>query len=149
MTRCNFSRNSGVASVELAIVLPVFIIVLAGVIYFCVYLMYYTVVNKAAQSAARYFATISQAEMKSPVLMASALSATESMARDMLADVKSDSTIVGVLCDTNICGTTTALPAKITVTVSVRYNDVFFGTYQSDYGAPITARYTMAYAGYR
>lgn len=143
-------RERGAAAVELALVLPILLVVMAPLILYARYMWHYTVAQKAAQDAARYMSTVSVVEMKSKKLTVFARSIAAEIARREVADLAPGEAIssVDVLCDTHVCGSTTgSVPTTVNVFLSFHLTDTIFNMYMGPYGIPIEANVTMRYVG--
>lgn len=145
-------RQRGVAAIELAIILPLFIIALAPLILYARYMWHYTVAQKAAQDAARYMSTVSAMELRSRTLAAYAQAIAVQIASTEVAELSPGEAISDALvsCDgRNPCTISagTAPPKNINVYISFNLTDTFFGIYLGPYGLPITADVTMRYVG--
>jgi Flp pilus assembly protein TadG len=144
------TREGGAAAIELALLLPLLLVVLGPLILYARYMWHYTVAQKAAQDAALYISGISAAEMKSRTLAGYAKSIAIEIARREVAELSPGEEIVDadVICDTNTCGFKSgAVPQTVTVTVAFNLTDTFFNTYLGPYGLPVSASITMRYAG--
>ncbi|MFP5391949.1 MAG: TadE/TadG family type IV pilus assembly protein [Gammaproteobacteria bacterium] len=142
--------QSGVAAVELAIVLPLLMVILMEVVFFGRLLMAYTVVQKSAQAAARYMSMVRVEEMKSRDLSTAASNAGINIAHTMLADLHlNGAELIDVQCDTVTCGGGSQLPQEVRVTIRCWLtDDIFNWVATGDYGLKITAQVTMKYIGY-
>ncbi|MFP5392690.1 MAG: TadE/TadG family type IV pilus assembly protein [Gammaproteobacteria bacterium] len=143
------SKQRGIAAVELAILLPLLALLLTVPLLFGRYFHAYTVAQKAAQDAARYMATIPQAEMKSTALVDASVDAARAIVAAELADLHlGGSERVAVLCDA-VCAGAGLLPA--TVRVQIRFaitDDILSAWFAGDNGYHINADVTMPYAGH-
>jgi hypothetical protein len=147
----NYRRKaSGVAAVELAVLLPVLFVLMAAGFYLSTFMYYYTVVQKASQSAARYLSGVKLNEMRSPVLARGAVATAEAIGYDMISDLKAgEGALVFVTCDDDACTGGNSPPTHVRVVVEVRLKDVFFGVADAgDYGIKIKGRSTFRYTGY-
>lgn len=145
-------RSAGIAAVEFAIILPILIGILGLSIFFGRVLMYYTVAQKSAQSAASYLASVPKSEMASNNQAEEHVKVAQWMADEMMADVKSG--VFGnsgsqVLCDGRLCGM--GVPKKITVVSTVYMFDEFFSAWTAPVTGPdgitLDARVHMDYRG--
>lgn len=141
-------REAGVAAVELAIVLPLLFMTLLIPIFFGIYFYQYTVVNKAAQSAARYMSGLRRSEITSPVLVAGARAFAAQIAADMTADLKAEGLTIDVDCDNNPCSGGNNAPVVVKVVVEVRLRDLFGLVDTGQWGLTIQGQSVMKYAGY-
>ena len=143
-------RERGAAAVELAILLPILIIVLVPLILYARYMWHYTVAYKAAQDAARYMSTVSATEMRSKQLAGNARAIAIEIARTEVGELAPGEDIpdADVRCDANTCGFKSGVvPKTVSVSVAFYLTDTFFYTYLGPYGLPIEANVTMPYAG--
>lgn len=142
------SRQRGAAAVELAIMLPLLVVVLAPLILYARFMWHYTVVQKAAQDAARYMANVPQVEMKSKKLAAIAKDVAVDIARKELADLSPGEEIFGadVRCGERTCGTSSGLPDTVNVNINFHMFDTFMGIYLPS-GLLVEANVTMRYVG--
>lgn len=145
-------RQRGVAAVELALVLPLFFIVLAPLILYARYMWHYTVAQKAAQDAARYMSTVSAMEFRSKTLAAYAQAVAVEIARTEVAELAPGDSISDAIvsCDgRNPCTVVNgaAPPQNVSVEVAFNFMDPIFGTYLGPYGMDIDAKVTMRYVG--
>jgi len=144
------ARARGAAAIELALVLPILVVVMAPMFLYARYMWHYTVAQKAAQDAARYMSTVSAAEMKSMVLAGYARDIAIQVAKREVAQLAPGNTIpdASISCDNHACAVSTGeVPATVSVFISFRLRDTFFGMYMGPYGIPIKANVTMPYVG--
>lgn len=144
-------RQAGVAAVELALLLPILVAFLAIGFFTASILWHYMMVQKAAQDAARYLSTVPAWEMS---MQASALAAgnqAQDIARRELGDVSPGVTVsaLGTYCDEVNCGMKHAymLPSSVRVYLEVTVRDPTGLIDTGRVGYPITANYTLRYAG--
>lgn len=149
MTSIARRAQHGVASIELALLLPVLVALLTLPFFFGMYFMHYTVAQKAAHGAARYMSTISKTEIRTPGLVNNATSAARGIAADMLGDLAVDDSLnIEIQCDTAKCNGGNNPPATIRVIVTFRLKDYILGIIDTgDFGWDVSARVTMKYAG--
>lgn len=144
-------RQTGVAAVELALLLPILIAFLALGYFIASIFWHYTMAQKAAQDAARYLSTVPAAEMMTPASAQAAGNLAQEIIRRELADVSPDSAIstLETFCDTSNCGG--KLPGTLPAIVRVHFSITMFDTSgfvdTGWYGLPITADYAMRYVG--
>ncbi len=141
----------GSVAVELALILPVMILLIFMGLVLGRLFWHYTVAHKAAQDAARYMSTISAQEMRERLLVADAVSVARSIATEELADLNPGRTdpVVDILCNNATCNGVGSRPLPNTVKVTVQID--FFDTMQyfdfGRYGLPIEAVSEMRYVG--
>jgi len=144
-------QQTGVAAVELALVLPILIVFLTVPIFFARCFWHYTVAQKAAQDAARYLSTVSRSEMMSPTLAANAVSLAVQIARLEMAELSPGSTIATptVYCDEDNCGISAGtVPDVVRVKIVFNMFDSVFGIVDiGRYGLQITANAKVPYVG--
>jgi hypothetical protein len=144
-------RERGSAAVELALIMPILVMLLTFPVFYARCLWHYTAAQKAAQDAARYMAGVPAAEMRSKKLGGDAQKIAENIAKEEIAELSPGKEFdpPQVTCDGLSCGSSTGkLPAKVRVYISFGMADTFFGVVDTGrYGLLITADVTMRYAG--
>lgn len=144
-------RQRGVAAVELALVMPMLVVLLTFPIFFARFCWHYTVAQKAAQDAARYLSQVSAQEMRSQTLSRAAAAVATEIVRTEVGELAPGAPIGDpeVHCDQNICGFRGgSVPETVRVSVYVSFFDTFFGAVDTGrYGWPINAEITMRYVG--
>ena len=150
-------RQAGVAAVELALLLPILVPFLTLGFFTVSILWHYTMAQKAAQDAARYLSTLSQAEITNPTLASAAGALAQQIVMRELADFSPDIAPVHpqMFCkassvDPVLCGNGTA-SAELPIAVQVNFSFAMFdpsGFVDTGwYGLTITATHTMRYVG--
>jgi hypothetical protein len=142
-------RQAGVAAVEFAILLPLMFVLLSAPLFIGRVMWHYTVAQKAAHDAVRYLATVSEAEMRTPALITSAVAAARAIASAELAELNPGPypPSVIILCDAAGCDGFT-MPTTVRVTVRMEMHDPFFPTeFGGDYGLFIAGDAQMSYLG--
>lgn len=145
-------RQGGVAAVEMAIILPFLVMLLALPLFFSRVLWHYTVAQKAAHDAARYFATVPVREMMSPGKIPQSVAVARDIATEEMGDLKPGpyEPVTHVMCGAFPC-TGFTRPVTITVRVEMPMYDGLFGpltqAFAGDYGLVIAAEVTMPYVG--
>jgi len=144
-------HQAGVAAVELALLLPIFLWILTMGFFSVSIFWHYTMVQKAAQDAARYLSTVSAAEMMAPAQADAAGLLAQNIARQEIAEIFPSSSVTKIeaFCDDSHCGAAAAgtVPATVHVKFSIAIYDPTGFVDVGWYGFPITASYTMRYAG--
>ena len=144
-------RQSGVAAIELALLLPILMVFLFLPVFYARCLWHYTVAQKAAQDAARYLSTVSRSEMMSPNFAEEAGVLAREIARREVAELAPGSAITGptAYCNSLVCGELNegtvpeTVRVRLTFTMSDPLGMIDFGWY----GLRITADHTMRYVG--
>jgi hypothetical protein len=145
------ARQCGSAAIELALVLPIFIIFLTIPLYYARCFWHYTVAQKATQDAARYLSQVSAAEMRSKPLAQAAADVALRIAQKEIAELAPGSTIDTpvVQCDDFPCGFKIGkTPSTVRVAITFSMIDNIFGAVSlGRYGLVITANASMRYVG--
>lgn len=145
-------RQDGSAAVEFALVLPILFITLVPLILYARYMWHYTVAQKAAQDAARYMSSVSQAEMKSKKLAGYAKNIAIEIARREVAELSPGEEIydADIQCTTSsgthTCGSTTAIPTSVNIFINFKIFDTVFGSYLP-FDMIVESNVTMRYVG--
>lgn len=159
LRKLNCRRQKGAAAVELAIVLPILIILMTVPIFFGRYFWHYTVAHKAATDAARYLSTVSVREMRSSALSVTAANIARGIAAEEIADLSPGGDVpkIHIVCggsgnavaDRPCDGySSAAMPETVTVTVSMDFFDNLFGVVDTGfYGWLIQAEAKVRYVG--
>lgn len=147
------SRQRGIAAVELAIILPVLVALLAVPFYFGRVFWHYTVAEKAAHDAALYLSSIPVTEMKSQTRIAEVADVARQIYDLEVAELNPGifpptSTF---LCGTFVCDGL-SVPDTVRVAVRMRVFDDFLSSFTADYkdeegGIVLTADVTLPYVG--
>ena len=145
-------RQQGVAAIEVALLLPVLVVMLAMPLFWGRVFYQYEVAERAAHDAALYLSTVPLIEMKTisqttnePALAAAIVAAE-------LAELKSNyiPPAVAIQCDSLPCESI-SVPSTIRVVIRLSILDEFFGPYNpfvtGDTGLALTAEVTMHYVG--
>jgi Flp pilus assembly protein TadG len=143
-------RQRGIAAVELALVLPVFVLLLAATVFVGRTLYHYQVMQKAAHDATRYLASAPPLEVSSSSRMGGTVAAARAIADAEIADLPatSEPPVVSVMC--NGGGTCTGYSVPVTVAVRVESllsDDLVPVNAYGLNGVDLTAQATMRYVG--
>lgn len=146
----SFSRHGqrGIAAVELALILPVFLILLTLPLFFGRVFWHYSVVQRAANDAARYLSAIPLSEIKNSSRTPNVVAVANAIVQSEVAELAAgpDPILVTVLCDSiGQCGGY-AIPATVTVTIQLQMSDIFFSGI-TELSLPLTASVTYPYLG--
>jgi Flp pilus assembly protein TadG len=143
----NAARNvQGSVAVEMAIVLPIMVTLITGLIWFAQVFWYYSVMQKAAYDAARLLSTATPIEVTTPGAGNTAAPIAQLVAamveeRTSLMNNVEGVKYIDVQCDFVTCG----FSVPTTVRVSIKKRISFPILEQSSLG--LTADVTMRYAG--
>ena len=156
LTRRKFSRNaaSGYIAVEMAFVLPIFMLLLAVPFFFARVFWYYSVGEKAAHDAARYLSMANQAEMRTyggGFSEAKVPAVARWIAQQELEEILpfTDGINITLLCDSIVCGG--AVPATVRADIQIGLHDTILSPLTSEYlgntNMTLNSHVTMLYAG--
>jgi len=144
-------RQHGASAVELALILPLFVLLLAFPLFLGRYFWHYTAAQKAAQDAARYLSSVSAQEMREPALALAAASLAGEIVRIETAELETgglrpqvDIQCGGAGCQGVMSG---PLPETVTVMVTMHMRDHLLGMDLGRYGLRLQARSEMRYVG--
>jgi Flp pilus assembly protein TadG len=142
-------REQGVAAVEMAIVLPILILLLTTLVFFARVFWYYSVMQKAAHDTARVLSTANQIEIRAAGVPMLAVARSIVEAETAILNPVADDLAIDVQCNFATCGF--AVPATVRVVIQMRMRDQIFGpitsAFYGDDGMVLTADVTMRYAG--
>lgn len=127
-------KERGAVAAEFAVVLVTVILpLLAGALFLGRFFWHYSVAEKAAQNAARFLASASPTELKTPGSTGEAaiVGAAKAMAQAEIAELTPSPMyppLIYVHCDGGPClpFATAALPTKVSVYVTMSMDDPFF-----------------------
>ena len=125
-------RQRGIAAVELAVMMPVLIFMLVFPLYLGRVFWHYTVIQHAAQDAARYLSKIPASEMANPLRAPDLAKVAEAIADAQLTELAPGAFRYGlvVTCDGGLCLGFNR-PAVVRVNIQVLMEDIFFSGYTS------------------
>jgi uncharacterized membrane protein len=123
-------RQRGIAAVELAIVLPVLVLLLVFPLYLGRVFWHYTALQYAAQDAARYLSKAPVSEMGNPTRGAAVTAVAEAIVAQELAELAPGSFpyALVITCDGTAC-VGFATPAVVRVNITLFMEDIFFASY--------------------
>jgi hypothetical protein len=142
----------GIAAVELALTLPVLVMLLAVPLFFGRVFWHYTVAQKAAHDAVRYFATVPLTQMRNPNQVGYSVEVAHAIATEVMADLNPGPypPDITVSCDGFNC-VGFSIPTMVKVGVQISMHDEIFpfvtGSFMGEFGLPLRAEVTMQYAG--
>ena len=127
---------TGSIAVEMALILPLFLILLAGPLYIARAAWFYSVGQKAAHDATRYIATATQAELRTPgggFNEARVPAIARWIAQQELGELVplTDGIAITILCDGDVCSALT--PTRVRTGVQITLHDNLFGGLTMDY----------------
>lgn len=137
----------GIAAVELALILPVMVLLLAFPLFLGRVFWHYTVIQHAAQDAARYLSKAPASEMSNPTRAIAVAGVADAIIAEELAELIPGSVPYSarVSCDAvNCAGITT--PVSVQVGIQVFVESSFFPAYMS-MSIPLTVVITYPYTG--
>jgi Flp pilus assembly protein TadG len=147
------ARQRGIAAVELAIILPILVALLAVPFYFGRVFWHYTVAEKAAHDAALYLSSVPLTEMKSQSRIAAVVNVAQQIYDLEIAELNPGeyAPTPTFLCNTMTCAGIT-IPDTVRVTVQMRVFDDFMSSFTTDYkdeegGIALTVDVTLPYVG--
>lgn len=120
-------RQRGIAAVELAIMLPVLVLMLVMPLYLGRVFWHYTIIQNAAHDAARYLSKIPASEMNNPNRAPAAVAVANAIVEEELAGVAPSAFTYSLIisCDGFGC-VGFSRPAEVRVTISILLEDIFF-----------------------
>jgi Flp pilus assembly protein TadG len=129
-------QAGGSAAVEMAILLPFLVLLLASALFFARIFMFYSIGQKAAHDAARFLSTVSQAEMRTPgsgFNEARVAALARWIAQEELLEIVdlTDGVLITILCDDMTCGI--GVPNAVRVSVQMALHDNLLGSLTSTY----------------
>ena len=145
-------RQRGIAAVELALLLPAFILLLALPLLLGRAFYQYQVMQKAAHDAARYLSSCATIDLKTPARTAAVVAAARAIATAELDGPAAGAyaPVIGILCDGGVCAGFVA-PATVTVEITNLLEDSVFPTISYNLlgmnGLPLTATASMRHVG--
>lgn len=124
-------RTRGFAAIEFALVIGVWVVILVNGLYFGRMAMAGVVLDRAANDAARYLATVPVERLRDSAQRALALANAQAMTQAALADagIAAQDLQLDFRCGLSSCGVVSAANplASMTVTAMLRYHDDWFG----------------------
>jgi Flp pilus assembly protein TadG len=142
-------RERGAVAVEMAMILPILILFLTGLVFFARVFWYYSVIQKAAHDTTRFLSTATQIEMRTTGAPIAVVARSIAEAETAVLNPVVDAIAIDVQCNFATCGF--AVPATVRTVIQVRMRDNIFGTLTSAFygedGLLLTADVTMRYAG--
>ncbi|WP_332853668.1 TadE family protein [Duganella sp. S19_KUP01_CR8] len=153
MSRPNAPRRPrGIAAVEMALILPTFVLLLALPLFLGRALYHYQIMHRAAHDAARYLSSCTALELRTPARTAAVVAAARAIAAAELEGTHAGSSApaVSISCDGAQC-TGLLLPTVITVQISTVLEDDVFPYYSYNLvgtsGMPLVVPVSMHYVG--
>ena len=140
-------RQRGIAAVELALVMPVFFMLVMFPLYLGRVYWHYTAIQYAAQDAARYLSKVPVSEFQTPRVAAMTAVASAIAAQD-LAELAPGYVpyMFSVECGGGPCIGGSTRPASVNVKIRVLVEDLFFGG-GTGMDITLTADVTYPYVG--
>jgi len=143
---------TGSVAVEMALILPLFLILLAGPLYLARAAWFYSVGQKAAHDATRYIATATQAELRTPgggFNEARVPAIARWIAQQELGDIVTftDGIAITLLCDGDACSAVTPTRVRTGVRITLQDNllggltEQYLGSTDMTLSSEVTMRY--------
>lgn len=141
-------RARGSVVLELALTIPVLLVMLIYLLFYGRVLYSYEVAQKAAHDAARYLSTASAVNMKSSALFSREVNVALYIANEELSVLNAGAgeLYVFALCDGHPC-TGFSLPATVGISVNIQLQNLFPGYVMDLANQPVLVTQTMRYAG--
>jgi hypothetical protein len=140
----------GAAAVELALTLPVLLMLLAYIVFYGRVLYNYEVAQKAAHDAVRYLSSAAAVNMRNPAQVGNEVAVAQAIVNAELAGLNpgpGNGPFVFIQCDGVQC-LGMSLPGLVKVEVQIRVQNDIFGYYTPYMGDSwLQARSTMRYVG--
>ena len=142
----------GSVAVEMALILPLFLILLAGPLYIARAAWFYSVGQKAAHDATRYIATATQAELRTPgggFNEPRVPAIARWIAQQELGEIVplTDGILITIQCDGDGCGL--LVPVKVRTGVRIGLQDHLLGGLTTQYfgstNMTLSSEVTMRY----
>lgn len=139
-------QQRGIAAIELAFLLPVFLALLTLPLYFGRVFWHYTVAQNAAQDAARYLSSVPQVEIKDPSQTSAVVAVASAIVTAETAQLNPGNyaPAVAISCNGGACAGF-SIPVTVAVHIELLMDDVFFSTGLS---IPIAANAVYPYVGH-
>ena len=149
LNRRPYRRAGGAVAVEMALVLPLLILVLTTLVFFARFFWYYSVIQKAAHDSARFLSTATQIEMRTTGAPIAVVAKSIAEAETAVLVPAVTAMAIDVQCNFSTCGF--AVPSTVRVVIQMRMRDSIFGRLTSAFygedGLLLVADVTMRYAG--
>ncbi|WP_174998952.1 TadE family protein [Rugamonas aquatica] len=146
-------RSSGIAAVELALVMPTFFVLIACTLLFGQVLLNYQTACKASHDAVRYLSSVSPTDMQNPARVADHTTLARAIVTEEMGSLMSSglyAPVVTILCGGAAC-TGFSTPNSMSVIVQMYVaNNVLPGIILNLFGFPgvaVTATSTLPYVG--
>lgn len=125
-------RQRGIAAVELAVMMPVLILMLVFPLYLGRVFWHYTVIQHAAHDAARYLSKVPASELSNPLRAKDVAAVAEAIIAEQIAELAPGAFPAELLvtCDGGKC-VGFARPAVVRVNIQLFMEDIFFSGYTS------------------
>lgn len=140
-------RQRGIAAVEMALLLPVFLILLALPLYFGRFFWHYQVACSAAQDAARYLSSVPLVEMRNPSVISQSVAVANEIIQRETAELNPGlyPPAITIQCDGITCSGFFT-PSNVAVIINMQIDDPFFSGLTA-LSIPVLASATYPYLG--
>lgn len=145
-------RPRGIAAVELALILPTLVLLLALPLFFGRALYHYQIMQRASHDAARYLASCAEVDLRSPARTADVVAAARAIVVAELdgGSAGSAAPLVSISCNGGQCSGY-FVPATVTVQVTDLLEDDVLPFYSYNLlgarGLPLSVTASMRYVG--
>lgn len=140
-------RSSGVAALELFLLMPIFILMLSLPLYMGRYCYHYSVAHVAATNAATYMSRIPLGEMTNTSRAPEAISVAREMIMEMTSELNPGKLKPTLLmsCDDYVCSGYVR-PQVVRVSIDMQVQDIFFPK-STQLRLPLRVSITLPYQG--
>jgi uncharacterized protein (UPF0333 family) len=140
-------RQRGMVALELALVLPFVLTVLAAVVFYGRLTYHYEVVNKAARDGARYLSSVAALNLKNPALAAHESNQVLAIMQAELSALGANQPQVFVYCDNVPCPALSNVPSEVSVIVIADVPNLFPGYLPEMFDQRLVITSRARYAG--
>jgi Flp pilus assembly protein TadG len=143
-------RQRGAVALELALTLPVLLVVLVYLLFYSRVLYSYEVAQKATRDGVRYLSAVPALNMRNPALATQEANLAQAIAQQQLGALSAagGGIPVYVACNGIPCSAMNgSVPSTVTVTVVIQVNNEFYGYGGGLGGQQLQVSHSMRYVG--
>jgi Flp pilus assembly protein TadG len=140
-------RQRGMVALELALVLPFVLTVLAAVVFYGRLTYHYEVVNKAARDGTRYLSSVAALNLKNPALAAQESNLALAIVQAELSALGANQPQVVVSCDNIPCSLLANTPSEVSIIVVADVPNLFPGYLPEMFDQRLVITSRARYAG--